>query len=102
MQKPEKHILMCASFRRSGEPQGVCHKKDSINLVPYLEGELMDRGLDGIFVSMTSCLKVCDRGPALVIYPDNIWYGGIETEEDVDAILDSLEQGEINENYVLT
>ena len=102
MQKPDKHILICSSFRSSGEPQGVCHKKNSHELVPYLESELMDRGLDDIFVSMTSCLKVCDRGPAMVIYPDNIWYGGIETEEDVDAVLDALEEGEINEEYLLT
>ncbi|MBN2738367.1 MAG: (2Fe-2S) ferredoxin domain-containing protein [Spirochaetales bacterium] len=102
MQKPEKHILICASFRASGEPQGICHKKGSVNLVPYLESELMDRGLDDIFVSMTGCLKVCDRGPAMVIYPDNTWYGGVETEEDVDAILDALEKGEIADEYVLT
>jgi (2Fe-2S) ferredoxin len=102
MQKPDKHILLCGSFRSSGESRGVCHKKNSINLVPYLEGELMDRGLDGVFVSLTTCLKVCDRGPAMVIYPDNIWYGGIETEEDIDAILDSLEEGEINEKYLIT
>jgi (2Fe-2S) ferredoxin len=38
----------------------------------------------------------------MVIYPDNIWYGGIETEEDIDAILDSLEEGEINEKYLIT
>ena len=46
MTKPEKHILVCASFRLGGTPQGVCQKKGSTNLLGYLEGELSDRGMD--------------------------------------------------------
>jgi (2Fe-2S) ferredoxin len=101
MEKPGKHIFVCASFRANGEPQGICHKKLDGSLVQYLQEELMDRGLTDVFVTTTSCLKVCDRGPAMVIYPDNTWYGGVETEEDIDAILDSLEEGEENEKYVI-
>ena len=53
-------------------------------------------------LSLTSCLKVCDRGPAMVIYPDNTWYGGINSEEDIDAILDSLEEDEVNKDYEIS
>ena len=102
MTKPGHHIFVCGSFRASGEPQGVCSKKGALGLVPYIEGELADRGLSDVMVSMTSCLKVCDRGPAMVIYPENHWYGGIESEDDVDNILDALEDGEVAQDYVLT
>jgi (2Fe-2S) ferredoxin len=102
MEKPTKHILVCASFRAGGEPQGVCHKKGSMALLPYLESELADRDLEGVTVSMTGCLKACDRGPIMVIYPENIWYGKVETQEDVDNILDALEAGKEAEDYVLT
>lgn len=101
MEKPDKHILVCGSFRASGEPQGVCHKKGALGFLPYLESELMDRGLDGYMVSATTCLKVCDRGPAMAIYPDNIWYGGFESEDDIDVILDALEEGETAEDFLL-
>ena len=101
MEKPAKHILVCGSFRASGEPQGICHKKGALGFVPYIESELADRGLDDVVISMTSCLKVCDRGPAMVIYPDNLWYGGIESEDDVDAILDAMEEGSVAEEYLL-
>jgi NADH:ubiquinone oxidoreductase subunit E len=77
MEKPEHHILVCASFRASGEPQGVCHKKGSTGFLPYIEGEILDRGMDAM-VSSTGCLKVCDRGPAMVVYPENIWYGKVD------------------------
>lgn len=102
MDKPTKHILVCASFRTSGTPQGVCHKKGAGQLLGYLETELADRGLSGVSVSSTGCLKACDRGPVLVVYPDNIWYGGVDGEEDIDNILDAMEQGGVAKDYVLS
>ena len=102
MTKPDRHILVCGSFRAGGDPQGVCSKKGSIGLLPYLEEEIRDRDLEGIMVSATTCLKVCDRGPAMVVYPDNIWYGGIEGEDQVDEILDALEEGKVAEDLLIT
>ncbi len=101
MTKPKRHILVCGSFRASGIPQGVCAKKGSQGLLAYIEAELADRGLDDVSVTATGCLKACDRGPILVVHPDNLWYGGVEGEEAVDAILDSLESGKPAEAYVL-
>ena len=91
MEKPDYHILVCASFRGL-EPKGKCIKKDSLQLIGYLEEELADRGLNAM-VSSTGCLKLCDEGPVLVVYPQGHWYGRVENEAAVDAILDSLEEG---------
>ena len=102
MEKPNKHIFVCSSFRASGEPQGVCFKKGASQFLGYIENELADRGITDIQVSSCGCLKVCDRGPAMVIYPDNIWYGGIESEDIIDEILDAIEDDEIAEKYQLT
>jgi (2Fe-2S) ferredoxin len=101
MQKPKKHILVCGSFRSSGEPQGVCDKKNSKQLLPYLESELADREMNQVMVSSTSCLKACDRGPVLVIYPDNFWYGNVDSHAVVDEILDALEAGKAVERLLL-
>jgi len=101
MEKPRKHIFLCASFRANGTPQGICDKSGGVALIQYLQEELDERGLTDIMLSLTSCLKVCDRGPAMVIYPDNTWYGGINSEDDIDAILDSLEEDEVNVDYVI-
>jgi (2Fe-2S) ferredoxin len=100
MQKPTHHILVCNSFRASGEPRGVCAKQGTVSLVQYLEEEINDRGIDAQ-VSMCGCLKVCDRGPAMVIYPRNYWYGGM-TEEKIDEVLDALENGEAAEEYLMS
>jgi (2Fe-2S) ferredoxin len=101
MKKPEHHVFVCGSFRVSGEPQGVCNKKGSMHLLQYLESELSDRGMGGVMVSSTGCLKVCDRGPAMVVYPENWWYGRVETEEAIDEIIDALEEGKPCEKYII-
>ena len=73
MTKPTHHIFVCGSFRATGA-QGVCHKKESAQLLQYFEQEAGDRGLDGVMVSSTGCLKACDNGPIVIVYPQNVWY----------------------------
>jgi (2Fe-2S) ferredoxin len=102
MEKPEHHILVCASFRVSGEPQGICHKKGSGDFLGYIENEILDRGMDNVIVSSTGCMKACDKGPVLVVYPESNWYGNVDSEDAVDAILDAIEDGDVAEEYLLT
>lgn len=99
MPKPQYHIMVCNSFRLQGEPQGVCNKKGAVELLQYLEEEVINRGIDAQ-VSSTGCLKVCDRGPAMVIYPAGWWYGKV-TEDMLDEILDALEEGNPAEDYLI-
>ena len=101
MEKPKHHIFVCCSFRALGEPQGVCYKKNGAALLGYLESELSDRGMADVQVSSAGCLKVCDRGPAIVVYPENYWYGGVTSEAIIDEILDALETGGAAEDYLL-
>ncbi|HCM29073.1 MAG: ferredoxin [Treponema sp. GWB1_62_6] len=101
MIKPVKHILVCGSFRASGAPQGVCAKKGSHDLLAYLETELADRGMGEVTVTATGCLKACDRGPILAVYPANIWYGGVGGEDEIDAILDAMGTDSVAEELVL-
>jgi (2Fe-2S) ferredoxin len=101
MDKPQYHIFVCASFRAGGDSKGVCHKKGSVSFLPYIENEILDRGLDAQITS-TGCMKACDYGPVMVIQPAGQWYGNIDSEEAVDEILDAVEDGEVAENYLIT
>jgi (2Fe-2S) ferredoxin len=101
MEKPEKQIFVCASFRVSGDAQGACRKKGAVDLLGYLESELADRGMTGVTVSSTACLKACDRGPVMIVHPDNVWYGKVN-EEAIDDILTAMEAGSVAEQHVLT
>ena len=101
MNKPDYHLLVCASYRVSGEPKGMCYKKGSTDLLGYLENEILDRGLDAR-VSTTGCLKQCDQGPILVVYPQGHWYGGVDSEATLDAILDAIEDETTADAYLLS
>jgi len=101
MDKPEFHIFVCASFRADGDPKGVCHKKGSTALLPYIESEILDRGLDAQ-ITATGCMKACDYGPVMVIQPQGHWYGNVDGEDTVDDILDALEDGTVVDDLLIT
>jgi (2Fe-2S) ferredoxin len=100
MEKPAHHIFVCLSFRGL-EPKGKCVKKNAGELLGYLEAELADRGLAKVMVSTTGCLKLCDHGPVLVVYPEGFWYRNVDGEEAIDAILDALENGGPAREYLM-
>jgi (2Fe-2S) ferredoxin len=99
MQKPDHHILVCASFRGT-EAKGKCIKKESLQLIPHLEEEIADRGLNAM-VSTSGCLNLCEEGPVMIIYPQGYCYRGVISAEAVDEILDALENGGPAEKYLL-
>jgi (2Fe-2S) ferredoxin len=37
--------------------------------------------------NQAGCLDVCEFGPAVVVYPEGVWYGRV-TPEDVDEIIE--------------
>jgi len=100
MQKPEHMIMVCNSYRVTGEAQGACNKKDAPGMVAYISEECADRGIDAV-VTTTACLNVCAQGPVMVVQPGNYWYGGVTGEDVIDEILDALEEGEACEKYLI-
>jgi (2Fe-2S) ferredoxin len=99
VKKPTYHIFVCNSFRVGGDPQGVCNRKDAVNLLQILEEEVSDRGLDAM-VSSTGCLKMCEKGPVIVVYPQGWWYTEVDPEK-LDQILDAMEEDEPAEELLV-
>lgn len=93
MNKPAKHIFVCTSSRINGQQKGYCHTKDSVDLVMKFMEEIEERDLGGeVFVSNTGCFGLCEKGPIVVVYPDNIWYGSV-TVDDIEAIMEEHIEG---------
>ena len=91
MATPERQVIVCQSFRTAGDKKGICHKQTD-GFLQYLEEEIVDRGIDAV-VSSTGCLKMCEKGPVVVVYPQAWWYSEVD-EGKLDQILDALEEGE--------
>lgn len=93
MNKPERHIFVCTSSRPNGQQKGFCHTKDGVSVLGKFIEELEERGLSGeVMVSNTGCFGLCEQGPIVVVYPDNVWYGSV-TPDDVEAIMEEHIEG---------
>ena len=101
MKKPTFQILVCNSYRIAGSAQGACNRKNAPQMIQYFTEGASDRGLD-VAVTVTGCLNICAQGPIVVVQPQNVWYGGIESENQMDEILDALENNEIVEKYKIS
>lgn len=93
MNRPKFHIFVCTSSRPNGQQKGFCHTRSSVEIVTTFMEEIEERGLGGeVMVSNTGCFALCEKGPIVVVYPDNIWYGGV-TLDDVEKIMDEHIEG---------
>jgi (2Fe-2S) ferredoxin len=93
MQKPKFHIFVCTSSRPNGQQKGFCHSKTSVDVMTRFMEEIEERDIGGeVFLSNTGCFGICEKGPVVVVYPDNVWYGSV-TPEDVPEILDKHIEG---------
>ena len=60
-----------------------------MELVKLFKKKLKDKQLHTeIRAQRAGCLDACDFGPAMVVYPEGVFYGGVKPE-DIDEIIDS-------------
>ena len=84
----ERHVFICTNRREPGNPKGSCADKGGEAIRDAFKQQLHERGLKGrIRANAAGCLDQCARGAAVVVYPEQVWYGGV-TVADVPAIID--------------
>lgn len=67
----ERHVFVCTH----GE---YCPYQGSGEVLTALREQIASRGLKGtIRVNKAGCFSQCGRGPMVVVYPENVWYGGV-------------------------
>ncbi len=71
------HVYVCTQEKPDGAP--CCAARGSVAVLDALRAELGRAGLDGE-VQVTTCgsLGLCERGPNMVVYPDGVWYSGVQ------------------------
>lgn len=72
-----------------------------MDVVGRLRLEVIRKGLDAeILVNNCGTIDLCDIGPNMVIYPDNVIYHGV-TVKDLPEIIEHLKGGPVVERLVL-
>lgn len=82
------HVFCCTNARPESHPRGSCARSNSVALRDYMKKQAKTMEIGRVRVNASGCLDRCEVGPAMVVYPDGIWYR-YETEADVDEILES-------------
>jgi sirohydrochlorin cobaltochelatase len=76
-----RHVFVCTNRD--------CADKGSLNLVSNLRRRLKLLGHDRtVKVTRTSCMGRCGEGPAMVVYPDGVFYRHAR-EDDADELVDT-------------
>ncbi len=87
MKRFEKHIFVCENKRPDGHPKGCCADKNSPEIRALFKKRLKELGLNAqIRSNAAGCLDACEHGVTVLIYPEQVWYGGV-TLNDVEEIL---------------
>ncbi len=75
----QKHVLVCTASH--------CAQKGSNDLIGRLRLEIVRKKFDAeILVNNCGTIDLCDIGPNVVIYPDNVILSGV-TAKDVPALV---------------
>ncbi len=80
----KKYIFVCTNFREEG--QSCCGERGGDVLRDTLKAKVKALGMgDTIRVSKTGCQGPCEEGPNVLVFPENVWYKGVE-EKDLEVI----------------
>ncbi len=83
----QTHVFVCTSGETC-PTQGEVEK-----FVKYLRGEAVKAGLTtDVRINKAGCFSQCGHGPMMVVYPDDVWYHGVQ-ESDLPEIFESHIRG---------
>jgi (2Fe-2S) ferredoxin len=89
----KKHVLVCTASH--------CAQKGANDVAGRLRLDVIRRGLDAeILVNNCGTIDLCDIGPNVVVYPDNIIYRGV-TVKDIPDIIEHLRGGPVVKRLLL-
>jgi (2Fe-2S) ferredoxin len=82
------HIFVCTN-QRTGTDRLSCGENHGMSLVTEFKKQIKDLDLPlNIRAQRAGCLGICDFGPTVAVYPEGIFYVGVQ-QSDVTEIIQS-------------
>ncbi len=83
----DKHIFICTNQRAAGAQRKSCGEVHGMEIVDAFKKKLKELNLPiKLRAQKSGCLDICDFGQTLVVYPEGVFYVGVELS-DVDEII---------------
>ena len=84
------HIFVCVNDRQGTRKSCADGRGAEIRRILKERFQQLPLPANSVRVSQSLCMGLCDAGPNLMIYPQGIWYSGVQLE-DIDAIINTVE-----------
>jgi len=102
MPKFERHVFICTNRREDGNPKGCCASKGAEAIREAFKTAVHERGWKGrVRANQAGCLDQCAKGPAVVVYPEQVWYTVPTVEDAREIIEEHLAHGRVVERLVM-
>jgi (2Fe-2S) ferredoxin len=96
------HIFVCCNRRQPGHSRGCCDPEGNEKLRECFKSALKARDLTPLVrANQAGCLDQCELGPTVVIYPQEIWYGGVQLKDVPRIIEQTIVGGLILEDLLI-
>lgn len=96
------HIFICCNQRSPGHRRGCCDPEGNERLRNAFKAEVKARGLGPLVrANKAGCLEQCEHGPTVAIYPQGIFYGGVQLEDVPRIIEETVVNGRVVEDLLI-
>ncbi|MBI4322249.1 MAG: (2Fe-2S) ferredoxin domain-containing protein [Chloroflexi bacterium] len=82
-----KHVLVCTS--------SDCAEYGAEELLDVFKEELDRHGLDDVLLTKVGCVKVCEEGPIVIVYPEGIWYSRVDFRDVATIVAEHLKSNRV-------
>lgn len=87
------HVFVCTSG-------GTCPSQGSEAVHAALKHSVKMAGLKAtVRVNHAGCMNQCGHGPMVVVYPDDVWYAGVDVHGAERIVREHLVGGRVVEAY---
>ena len=87
----ERHVFVCENRRPDDDPRGCCAAKGAAEIRGRLKVLAKNAGLRGrVRINGSGCLDQCEHGCTVVVYPEQVWYGGVRPEDVTEIVEEHL------------
>ncbi|MBK1721438.1 (2Fe-2S) ferredoxin domain-containing protein [Thiocystis violacea] len=96
------HVFFCTNQRDAGIQ--CCGSAGAAWVRDYLKRRTKELGISGpggVRINTAGCLGRCAEGPALVVYPEGVWYTYVDREDVEEILHEHLVEGRVVERLRL-